>query len=58
MNQTNIEWQNAKATPSPLVLCDRLITLAKDADLAGYAATAERLVRLAHTVLSEKRKPS
>ena len=46
-------------TPTPpassLVLCDRLITLAQDADRAGFAITAEQLVHLAHTVLEEKR---
>jgi hypothetical protein len=41
-------------SPSPLVLCDRLITLAQDADRAGFAVTAEHLVHLAHVVLEEK----
>ena len=40
--------------PSPLVLCDRLLTLAQDADRAGYAVTAEHLLQLAHTVFEEK----
>ncbi len=39
---------------SPLVLCDRLISLAQDADRAGFIATAERLVRLAHTMFEER----
>jgi hypothetical protein len=43
------------AKTSPLVICDRLLTLAQDADRAGYVATAERLLRLAHIVLDEKR---
>ncbi len=44
-----------KMVPSPLMLSDRLLTLAEDADRAGCAATAERLLRLAHTVFEEKR---
>ena len=40
---------------SPLVLCDRLLTLAQDADRAGFAVTAEHLLHLAHTVFEEKR---
>jgi hypothetical protein len=40
-------------TLSPMTLSDRLITLAKDADTAGYAATAEQLVQLAMTVFDE-----
>jgi hypothetical protein len=38
---------------SPMALSDRLITLAKDADTAGYAVTAEHLVRLAITIFDE-----
>ena len=41
-------------TPSPLVLCDRLLTLAQDAARAGCAITAEHLLHLAHVVLDEK----
>ena len=41
------------ATPSPMTLSDRLITLAKEADTAGYAATAEQLVQLALTIFDE-----
>jgi hypothetical protein len=40
-------------TVSPLTLSDRLITLAKDADTAGYAATAEQLLKLAITIFDE-----
>ena len=47
-----------KIAPSPLVLCDRLLTLAQDADRAGYAVTAEHLLHLAHTVFEEKRHPA
>jgi hypothetical protein len=41
------------ATLSPMTLSDRLITLAKDADTAGYAITAEQLVQLAITIFDE-----
>jgi hypothetical protein len=41
------------STISPLTLSDRLITLAKDADTAGYAVTAEQLLRLAITIFDE-----
>lgn len=48
------------APPAPviseLVLSDRLITLAEDADRAGYTATAERLVTLACSVFDEAAK--
>ena len=50
--------ETPKAAPSPLILSDRLLTLAQDADRAGYAVTAERLLKLAHTVFEEKRQPS
>ena len=36
---------------SPLVLADRLITLAQDADRAGYRDAASDLVSLVYTVL-------
>ena len=43
---------------SPMTLSDRLITLAKDAGIAGYAITAEHLVQLAITVFDESpRRP-
>ncbi len=38
---------------SPLVLCDRLITLAQDADRAGFPVAAEHLLYLASEVLDE-----
>jgi hypothetical protein len=47
----------AAATPapvSPLVLADRLLTLAQDADRAGFAKPAERMLRLAYSVWNEK----
>lgn len=36
--------------PSPLVICDRLLSLAKDADRAGLPVTAEHLLFLAHHI--------
>ena len=44
------------ATPvrSPLMLADRMITLAQDADRAGYSKAASRLVRLACKVLDRQ----
>ena len=41
---------------SLLVLSDRLIALAQDADRAGYTGTAEQLVNLACTVFDEAPK--
>jgi hypothetical protein len=38
---------------SPLTLSDHLITLAEEADRAGYTSTARRLVNLACTVFDE-----
>ena len=38
---------------SPLVIADRLITLAKDAERAGYRGTASHLVELAYSVFDE-----
>jgi hypothetical protein len=38
---------------SPLFISDRLLTLAQQADDAGYAKAARRLLRLAITVLDE-----
>jgi hypothetical protein len=55
MRPTNLE-ASRKAPVSELMLSDRLITLAEDADRAGYTATAERLVNLACTVFDEAAK--
>ena len=38
---------------SPMVLCDRLLTLAQDADTAGHRGAAECLVALAYGVFDE-----
>ena len=40
-----------EASMSPLVLCDRLLTLAQDADRAGLRRAAENLLELVGTVL-------
>ena len=42
-----------KPAISELVLSDRLIALAEDADRAGYTDTAEHLVTLACSVFDE-----
>ncbi len=39
--------------PSVLVISDRLISLAQDADRGGYSATASQLVLLAHAVFDD-----
>jgi hypothetical protein len=49
---TNITVSRRPAV-SELVLSDRLIALAEDADRAGYTDTAERLVTLACSVFDE-----
>lgn len=38
---------------SPLVLCDRLISLAQDADRSGFLVAAEHLLYLASEVLDK-----
>ena len=38
-------------TSSPLTLADRLITLAREIDRAGFPAEAARLIEVADTVL-------
>jgi len=42
-----------RSTFSPLVLSDALLTLAQDADRAGYRLAAEHLLLLAEDVLDE-----
>jgi len=39
---------------SPLVIADRLLSLAQDADRAGFTRPAERLLRMAYAVCDEK----
>jgi hypothetical protein len=45
---TNRTWKT-----SPMMLSDHLITLAEEAERAGYTNTASRLVSLACTVFDE-----
>jgi hypothetical protein len=56
MLSTTDDGARHSAALSPMTLSDRLITLAKDAEGAGYAATAGQLVRLALTVFDEAPK--
>ncbi len=51
----NVDGMQAPAV-SELILSDRLISLAEDADRAGYTHTAERLVTLACSVFDEVAK--
>jgi len=44
---------DTKPAFSPLLLSDRLLTLAEDADKAGYRIAAEHLLSLASDVLDE-----
>ncbi len=44
---------SAPAAVSPLVLSDRLLTLAQDADRVGQRDTALHLLALAHNVLDQ-----
>lgn len=41
---------------SPLMLSDRLLTLAQDADRAGYRLAAENLLFLAEEVLEQPQR--
>lgn len=42
---------SGKDTVSPLVLCDRLISLAQEADRGGFVVAAKHLLYLASKVL-------
>jgi hypothetical protein len=42
---------------SPLMLSDRLLTLAEDADKAGYRTAAQNLLFLASKVLDQPARP-
>ncbi len=53
MHQLSVPVLPLRGTVSPLVLSDRLIALAQDADRAGYTGTAEQLVCLACAVFDE-----
>ena len=52
------EHTTVDATPalcvSPLMLADRLLSLAQDADRAGFFKPAARLLKLAYAVCDEK----
>ncbi len=47
----------ASPAHSPLMICDRLIGLAQDADRAGDTATADRLVDLVEHMFAERQAP-
>lgn len=47
---------NRQAAFSPLMLSDRLLTLAQDADRAGYRLAAENLLFLAEEVLEQPQR--
>ena len=53
MLQTIEDRADQYGTPTTLTLSDRLITLAREADRAGFVVTAEHLVRLAIDVFDE-----
>jgi hypothetical protein len=44
----------ARSRVSPLMLADRLLSLAQDADRAGFSKPAESLLQLAYAVCDEK----
>jgi hypothetical protein len=57
--QTAVSLESAAYIPgnphvSPLVLADRLLTLAQDADRAGFSRPAAKLLKFAYAVLNEK----
>ena len=52
---SNLEVATPSPMPiSPLMLADRLIALAQDADRAGYLDSATRLLGLAYAVFDEQ----
>ena len=62
---TNLSVTREKPAPfaerscfSPLVLADRLISLAQEADRAGYPESASRLIGLVYAVLEDERAPA
>lgn len=57
MNQLPGSVLSTWGAVSPLVLSDRLIALAEDADRAGFTGTAEQLVCLACAVFDEAPQP-
>jgi len=57
MNQLPVTVVTCRSSFSPLVLSDRLIALARDADRAGYTGTAEQLLSLACAVFDKAPAP-
>lgn len=57
LSQTRIDTAHSPQT-SPLILSDHLITLAQEADRAGYTSTARRLITLACRVFDETAQPA
>ena len=61
-HQTALHTGTEAALPpvcvSPLMLADRLLSLAQDADRAGMAKPAQRLLKLAYAVCNEKPLPN
>lgn len=55
MIQVTQDMVRIDPTVSPLMLCDRLLTLAKDADRAGMRGAAEHLLGLVSEVLQPRR---
>ena len=53
LTQPQRRWTDRATPVSALLLCDRLIGLAKEAEGAGYITTADRLVRLMDEVFEE-----
>jgi hypothetical protein len=53
---TTLQQAEPKPRTSPLMLADRLLTLARDADRAGLPVAATRLVKLAFDVCDQKPK--
>lgn len=49
-----LQSPSAEPRPSPLLLADRLLTLAQDAERAGLPVAATRLVKLAFQVCDQK----
>jgi len=49
--------RDSTAPISPLVLADRLIALAEDADRAGLRKAAGHIIRLAERVCEERPRP-
>ncbi len=53
--RTMRDQSTTASRPSPLLLCDHLIALAQEADLAGYPNTAAHLVALVDGMFEETR---